>query len=113
MANPDRLRMNPKAMAFVKSFVDANKPIAAICHGPWALVETGAVKDHRVTSWSSLKTDIINAGGQWVDEVNVTDRNITTSRKPDDIPKFNEAMIALFESARTRGEQRQPATSIR
>ena len=107
VANPDRLRMNPKAMAFVKSFVDAQKPIAAICHGPWALVETGAIKGYRATSWPSLKTDIRNAGGEWVDEVSVTDRNITTSRKPDDIPKFNEAMIRLFEESRTRGEQRQ------
>lgn len=107
VANPDRLRMNQKAMAFVKTFVDAEKPIAAICHGPWALVETGAVKGYRATSWPSLKTDIRNAGGEWVDEPNVTDRNITTSRKPDDIPKFNDAMIALFEESRTRGEQRQ------
>ena len=107
VANPDRLRMNPKAMAFVRSFVDAKKPIAAICHGPWALVETGAVKGYRATSWPSLKTDIRNAGGEWVDEANVTDRNITTSRKPDDIPKFNEAMIDLFEASRTRGERRQ------
>jgi protease I len=109
VANPDRLRMNPKAMAFVKSFVDAQKPIAAICHGPWSLVETGALKGYRATSWPSLQTDIRNAGGTWVDEPNVTDRNITTSRKPDDIPKFNEAMIALFESSRTRGERRQTA----
>lgn len=107
VANPDRLRMNQKAMAFVKTFVDAQKPIAAICHGPWALVETGAVKGYRATSWPSLRTDIRNAGGEWVDEPNVTDRNITTSRKPDDIPKFNDAMIALFEESRTRGEQRQ------
>jgi protease I len=109
VANPDRLRMNTKAMAFVKHFVDAGKPIAAICHGPWTLVETGAVRGYRLTSWPSLQTDIRNAGGQWVDEVNVIDRNITTSRKPDDIPKFNEAMIHLFEEARTRGQQRQTA----
>ena len=107
VANPDRLRMNPKAMQFVKSFVDAGKPIAAICHGPWSLVETDAVRGLRMTSWPSLQTDIRNAGGTWVDEVNVTDRNITTSRKPDDIPKFNEAMLHLFEESRTRGELRQ------
>ncbi len=111
VANPDRLRMNPKAMTFVKSFVDAAKPIASICHGPWSLVETDAVRGKRMTSWPSLKTDIRNAGGQWVDEVNVTDGNITTSRKPDDIPKFNEAMLHLFEESRTRGEQRTTAGS--
>jgi protease I len=109
VANPDRLRMNKKAMQFVRSFVDAGKPIAAICHAPWSLVEVDAVRDRRLTSWPSLQTDIRNAGGQWVDEVSVTDQNITTSRKPDDIPKFNEAMLHLFEESRTRGELRQKA----
>jgi protease I len=102
VANPDRLRMNKKAMQFVKSFVDAGKPIAAICHGPWSLVEVDAVRGKRITSWPSLQNDIRNAGGQWVDEPSVTDQNITTSRKPDDIPKFNEAMLRLFEESRTR-----------
>lgn len=109
VANPDRLRINKKAMQFVKSFVDAGKPIAAICHGPWSLVEVDAVRGRRMTSWPSLQTDIRNAGGQWVDEASVTDQNITTSRKPDDIPKFNEAMLHLFEESRTRGEMRQTA----
>ncbi len=107
VANPDRLRMNPKAMQFVKAFVDAGKPIAAICHGPWSLVEVDAVRGKRMTSWPSLQTDIRNAGGNWVDEPSVTDQNLTTSRKPDDIPVFNEAMIRLFETSRTRGELRQ------
>ena len=107
VANPDRLRINEKAMRFVRSFVDTDKPIAAICHAPWELVEVDAVRGKRVTSWPSLRTDIRNAGGLWVDEVNVTDENITTSRKPEDIPKFNEAMLHLFEEARTRGEARQ------
>jgi len=107
VANPDRLRMNAKAMQFVKSFVDAGKPIAAICHAPWSLVEIDAVRDRRMTSWPSVQTDIRNAGGIWVDEASVTDQNITTSRKPDDIPKFNEAMLHLFEESRTRGELRQ------
>lgn len=107
VANPDRLRANKRAMQFVKSFVDAGKPIAAICHGPWSLVEVDAVRDRRMTSWPSLQTDIRNAGGRWVDEVSVTDQNITTSRKPDDIPKFNEAMLHLFEESRTRGELRE------
>jgi protease I len=109
VANPDRLRSNKRAMEFVKSFVDASKPIAAICHGPWSLVEVDAVRDRRMTSWPSLQTDIRNAGGKWVDEVSVTDQNITTSRKPDDIPKFNEAMLHLFEESRTRGELRTTA----
>jgi protease I len=109
VANPDRLRANKKAMQFVRSFVDAGKPIAAICHGPWSLVEVDALQGKRVTSWPSLQTDIRNAGGHWVDEVSVTDENITTSRKPDDVPKFNEAMLHLFEESRTRGELRHKA----
>lgn len=107
VANPDQLRMNKKAVQFVKAFFDAGKPVAAICHAPWTLVEADVVRGRRITSWPSLQTDIRNAGGTWVDEVNVTDQNLTTSRKPDDIPKFNEAMLHLFEAARTRGELRQ------
>ena len=109
VANPDRLRMNKKAMDFVRSFVDSDKPIAAICHAPWSLVQVDALRGRRVTSWPSLQTDIRNAGGNWVDEASVTDQNLTTSRKPDDIPKFNEAMLHLFEESRTRGEIRQAA----
>ena len=107
VANPDQLRMNKQAVAFVKAFFDAGKPVAAICHAPWTLVEADVVRGRRITSWPSLQTDIRNAGGTWVDEVNVTDQNLTTSRKPDDIPKFNEAMIHLFEESRTRGELRR------
>lgn len=107
VANPDQLRMNNKAVEFARAFFDAGKPVAAICHGPWLLVEADVVRGRRVTSWPSLKTDITNAGGRHVDEVNVTDGNLTTSRKPDDIPKFNEAMLHLFEESRTRGELRQ------
>jgi len=94
--NPDRLRMDPRAVAFVKAFVDANKPIAAICHGPWTLINAGGVKGRRMTSWPSLEADLSNAGAHWVDEPCVTDGSLVTSRKPDDIPAFNEAMIALF-----------------
>jgi protease I len=94
--NPDQLRMNPKAVAFVRAFADAGKPIAAICHGPWLLVEAGIVKDKTVTSWPSLKTDIVNAGGKWVDREVVTDSGLTTSRKPADIPAFNRAIIHEF-----------------
>jgi protease I len=94
--NPDQLRMNPDAVKFVKSFVDQGKPIAAICHGPWMLVETGAVRGRTVTSWPSLKTDILNAGGTWVDKEVVESNGVVTSRKPDDIPAFNREMIELF-----------------
>lgn len=91
--NPDKLRMNPQAVNFVKSFVDSGKPIAAICHGPWTLIEAGGVRGRRMTSYPSLKTDLKNAGAQWSDEEVVTDRGLVTSRKPDDIPAFNRKMV--------------------
>ncbi|MGN6715957.1 MAG: type 1 glutamine amidotransferase domain-containing protein [Candidatus Binatia bacterium] len=94
--NPDYLRWNPRAVAFVKSFVNANKPIAAICHGPWTLIEAGAVKDRKITSWPSLRTDLTNAGAQWLDQEVVVDARLVTSRKPDDIPAFNQKMIEVF-----------------
>ena len=94
--NPDKLRMNPQAVQFVKAFVTAEKPIAAICHGPWTLVEANAVRGRTLTSWPSLQTDIRNAGGNWVDQQVVEDNGLVTSRKPDDIPAFNQKMIALF-----------------
>ena len=94
--NPDALRMQPKAVAFVKSFFDAGKPVGAICHGPWTVIESGAAKGHRMTSWPSLKTDIRNAGADWVDQEVVVDANLVTSRKPDDIPAFNREIINLF-----------------
>ena len=96
VANPDTLRLVPEAIDFVRGFVEAEKPIAAICHGPWTLIDAGGVSGKRVTSWPSLKTDLINAGAHWSDEPVVEDRGLVTSRKPDDIPKFNTAMIALF-----------------
>ena len=98
--NPDKLRTNPDAVSFARAFADAGKPIAAICHGPWMLVEAGIAKGRKLTSWPSLKTDITNAGGTWVDEVVVEDNNVVTSRKPDDIPTFNDTMIGLFAKAR-------------
>jgi protease I len=98
--NPDSLRMQPTAVAFVKAFFDAGKPVGAICHGPWTVVESGAARGHTMTSWPSLRTDIENAGGDWVDEEVVVDGNLVTSRKPDDIPAFNREIIKLFESAR-------------
>lgn len=94
--NPDKLRANAAAVRFVKHFVDSGKPIAAICHGPWTLIEAGGVQDRRVTSWPSLQTDLRNAGGEWVDQEVVTDRGLVTSRKPDDIPAFNRKMIEEF-----------------
>src|SRR5439155_9119333 len=91
--NPDRLRTNRDAVAFVREVFQAGKPVAAICHGPWMLVEAGVVRDRTVTSWPSLQTDIRNAGGDWVDREVVTDEGLVTSRKPDDIPAFNRKMI--------------------
>jgi|SRR5579862_8653220 len=97
--NPDNLRMDPKAVAFVKQFTDAGKPVAAICHGPWTLVEAGAVRGRTITSWPSLKTDLKNAGANWVDKEVVSEQGLVTSRKPDDIPAFNREMIRLFGEA--------------
>jgi len=94
--NPDHLRTNPAAVQFVQQFAASGKPIAVICHGPWTLVEAGAVRGVRMTSWPSLKTDLINAGANWVDEEVVVDRGIVSSRKPDDIPAFNRKMIEEF-----------------
>jgi protease I len=91
--NPDKLRTVPEAVSFVRSFVTAGKPIAAICHGPWMLVEADAVRGRTLTSWPSLQTDIRNAGATWVDQEVVTDRGMVTSRNPDDIPAFNRKMI--------------------
>ncbi|MFL5843995.1 MAG: type 1 glutamine amidotransferase domain-containing protein [Solirubrobacteraceae bacterium] len=96
VANPDALRMDDDAISFIKGFFDAGKPVAAICHAPWTLVEAGAVKGRRLTSWPSLQTDIRNAGGEWVDEEVVVDSGLVTSRKPDDIPAFNAKMIEEF-----------------
>ena len=101
--NPDRLRQERLAVDFVRAFHDSGKPIAAICHGPWMLVEAGVLNGVRVTSWPSLRTDIRNAGGEWVDEEVVSDRKLVTSRKPDDLPAFNRRMIELFaQTARKR-----------
>jgi deglycase len=96
VANPDLLRTDESVVRFVRDLYSAGKPIAAICHGPWVLVEADLVRDHKVTSWPSLQTDIRNAGGSWVDEEVVTDEGIVTSRKPDDIPAFNGRMIEEF-----------------
>jgi protease I len=102
--------MNTDAVKFVKSFFDAGKPVAAICHGPWMLVETGAVKGRTMTSWPSLKTDIQNAGGTWVDEQVVLSNGVVTSRQPDDIPAFNREMIELF--AKGAGASKKNAQKV-
>lgn len=91
--NPDHLRMEPKAVQFVKEFSRTGRPIAAICHGPWTLIEAGLVRGKKMTSWPSLQTDLKNAGAHWVDEVVVIDGNLITSRKPDDIDTFSRAMM--------------------
>ncbi len=103
--NPDKLRVNPKAVEFVRGFFREQKPVAAICHGPWMLVESGEVKGRTVTSWPSLQTDIRNAGGTWVDREVVTDNGLVTSRKPADIPAFNRKMIEEFVEGRHTGRR--------
>ena len=106
--NPDRLRMNQRAVAFVKAFAESGKPIAAICHGPWTLIDAGVVRGRTMTSWPSLATDLRNAGANWVDQECVNDNGLVTARKPADIPAFNKKMIEEFsegqhEPGRTGG----------
>ena len=100
VANPDTLRTNPKAVAFVRHFVERGKPIAAICHGPWTLIEAGGVRGRTLTSWPSLATDLRNAGATWKDHTVVRDGALITSRKPDDLPAFCSEMLKLFSEAR-------------
>lgn len=103
--NPDKLRLEPKAIAFIEAFGASDKPIAAICHGPWTLIDAGLVKGKKVTSWPSLKTDLTNAGAKWQDAQVVLDGRIITSRKPDDIPAFVDALIGqLGASSRPERE---------
>jgi protease I len=96
--NADELRTHPDAVSFVKAFFDQGKPVAAICHAPWMLVEAKVVSGRTLTSWPSLQTDIRNAGGKWIDHEVVQDGQLTTSRKPDDIPMFNRKMLDAFAS---------------
>jgi protease I len=103
--NPDKLRMNDKAVGFIKAFFEAGKPVAAICHAPWTLIEAGVVDGKTVTSWSSLKTDLENAGAKWVDREVVTDNGLVTSRNPQDIPAFNRKMIEEFAEGVHRREK--------
>jgi protease I len=109
VANPDQLRMKPEAVDFVKSFFRDHKPVAAICHGPWLLAEADVIRGRTVTSWPSIRTDLRNAGAEWVDQAVVEDSGLVTSRKPDDIPAFNSKMIEEF----AKGLRTEPSLSSR
>ena len=108
VGNPDQLRGDENMVAFVRSFFEQGKPVAAICHAPWVLIEAGVVRDRTMTSWPTLATDLRNAGANWVDEEVVVDSGLVTSRKPDDIPAFNEKMIEEFAEGK-HAEQAQQA----
>ena len=105
VVNPDQLRINPSAVDFVRAFFDVGKPVAAICHGPWTLIDAGAVRGRKMTSWPSLKADLTNAGATWVDEEVVCEQGLVTSRKPKDIPAFNRKMLELFGKSRDLGHR--------
>ncbi|GAA0629193.1 type 1 glutamine amidotransferase domain-containing protein [Brevundimonas kwangchunensis] len=98
--NPDALRIEDAAISFIRKFTDASKPVAAICHGPWPLINAGAVEGRKLTSWPSLKADLTNAGAEWVDEEVVVDNGLVTSRNPDDLPAFCSKMIEEFAEGR-------------
>jgi len=106
--NPDQLRANKTVIDLVRAFANQDKPVAAICHGPWLLVEADVLRGRTATSWPSIRTDLRNAGANVVDEAAVTDGNIVTSRKPDDVPAFTEALIRLIEQAPAPAEARHP-----
>jgi protease I len=105
LMNPDALRSSEEALEFVRHFFREGKPVAAICHAPWVLIDAGVIRGRTLTSWPAIKTDVRNAGGNWVDQEVVVDNGLVTSRKPDDIPAFNKKMIEEF------GEGRHTATS--
>jgi protease I len=107
--NPDTLRMQPKAVDFASAFFAAGKPVASICHGPWMVIETGAAEGRRIASWPSLRTDLENAGAEWVDEEACVDGNLVTARKPDDIPAFNREMLAMFARSPEEIEEQSAA----
>ena len=119
VANPDQLRLLPQAVQFVRSFFEAGKPVAVICHGPWTLIEAGVVRGRTLTSWPSLKTDLVNAGANWVDKEVVVDHGLISSRKPADLPAFNREMVEQFakavhpQTASRRQEQHPPSSSSR
>jgi protease I len=106
--NPDKLRMLPKALQFIRAFFDAGKPVGAICHGPWTLIDSGIARGRRLTSYPSIRTDLINAGAEWVDEEVVVDNGLVTSRKPSDLPAFNRKLVEEFaEGIHTRRPRSQ------
>lgn len=106
VVNPDQLRLEPKAIDFIRHFVTSGKPIAAICHGPWTLIDADGVRGKRITSWPSLKADLTNAGANWVDEQVVTDQGLVTSRNPKDLPAFCPKMIEEFAEGQHSGHRR-------
>ena len=105
VANPDFLRMDERAVAFARSFFESGKPVGVICHGPWTLVEADVVRDRTITSWPSLRTDIRNAGGKWVDEEVVVDEGLVSSRRPDDLPAFCAKIVEEFAEGRHEGQR--------
>jgi protease I len=109
VGNPDTMRADENAVQFVRDFFEQQKPVGVICHGPWMLVEAGVVRGRKVTSWPSLQTDIRNAGGEWVDEQVVVDHGLVTSRKPDDLPAFNEKIVEEF----CEGKHAEQSASVR
>jgi protease I len=111
VANPDQLRVMPKAVQFVRAFFDAGKPVAAICHGPWVLIDAGVVRGLEITSWPSLRADLSNAGAKWVDREVVVDKGLISSRKPADIPAFNREVLAQLDKVRT-GHSRRAAAGV-
>lgn len=102
--NPDNLRTDPKAQSFVRGFFQEHKPVAAICHAPWMLIDAGVVEGRRMTSYHTLKTDLMNAGADWRDQAVVEDRGLVTSRNPKDIPAFNEKMLEVFQAEQVAGQ---------
>jgi protease I len=111
VGNPDTMRSDDDAVEFVRSFFEAGKPVAVICHGPWMLVEADVVRGRKVTSWPSLETDIRNAGGNWVDEEVVVDQGLVTSRKPDDLPAFCKKMVEEFCEGVHSGQREKTTAS--
>ena len=105
VGNPDVLRMDENVVSFVRDFFEQGKPVAAICHGPWTIVEAGVVRGRTLASWPSLQTDVRNAGGKWVDEEVVVDQGLVTSRKPEDIPAFNAKMIEELAEGKHAGQR--------
>jgi deglycase len=112
LMNPDQLRSIPEALEFTRHFFKENKPVAAICHGPWVLIDASVVRGRKLTSWPAIKTDVKNAGANWVDEEVVVDNGLVTSRKPDDIPAFNKKMIEEFCEGKHAGQTQFAAAAV-